>query len=356
VNAKGSFFSVITTIQPPTAAVARLLSKLATCSGALIVAGDEKGPSDYRLAVGSADASQGRTSPVQFLNLQAQLTSPFELARKLPTGHYCRKNIGYLHAIAQGASCVYETDDDNAPLSNWCPRAEYLDDVRVINRATADPKKGGLWLNVYKYFTDAMIWPRGFPLDEIHAAVPEGDAECRRSRIRAPIQQGLVNNSPDVDAIWHLVLGRSFDFENRPSILLQPGNWCPFNTQSTWWWPVAYPLLYVPSYCSFRMCDIWKSFVAQRCLWALGCGVAFHPPEVVQERNYHDLMRDFRDEVPGYNRNRELASVLNALDLAPGERAVSDNLITCYKALVMADLFPEKELELVDAWLVGLEG
>ena len=112
---------------------------------------------------------------------------------------------------------------------------------------------------------------------------------------RAPIQQGLVNGSADVDAIWRLVMDREFFFEPRASVFLEPGNWCPFNTQTTWWWPVAYPLLYIPSYCSFRMCDIWKSFVAQRCLWELDMGIVFHAPEVYQDRNVHDLMRDFRD-------------------------------------------------------------
>jgi hypothetical protein len=114
-------------------------------------------------------------------------------------------------------------------------------------------------------------------------------------------------------------------------------------------------LLYLPSYCSFRMTDIWRSFIAQRCLWELGQGVVFHAAEVVQERNQHDLMRDFSDEVPGYRRNRELARRLQDLSLQPGRGAVTDNLRRCYDALVAAEFFPATELELLDAWRRGLE-
>ncbi len=176
----------------------------------------------------------------------------------------------------------------------------------------------------------------------------------RAERIDAPIQQGLADNSPDVDAIWRLVLDVPFTFERGPSILLPAGAWCPFNSQSTWWWREAYPLLYLPSHCSFRMTDIWRSFIAQRCLWELGCGVVFHAPEVIQDRNPHDLMRDFKDEIPGYQRNRELASVLENLTLRAGQEHVGENIRLCYGALIERNFFPEQELELVDLWLRDL--
>jgi len=150
------------------------------------------------------------------------------------------------------------------------------------------------------------------------------------------------------------VMDREFFFEAGASVYLEPGNWCPFNTQTTWWWPVAYPLLYIPSYCSFRMCDIWKSFVAQRCLWELDLGLVFHAPEVVQDRNPHDLMRDFRDEISGYDKNRQICQTLDGITLKRGEGAVGENLITCYEGLVRVGVFPEKELTLVRAWLADM--
>ena len=151
-------------------------------------------------------------------------------------------------------------------------------------------------------------------------------------------------------SLWREV----FRFENRRSVFLPARQWCPFNTQTTWWWPVAYPLLYVPSYCSFRMCDIWKSFVAQRCLWELGTGVVFHASEVWQERNVHNLMRDFNDEVPGYQQNNRIAEILEGTVLVPGPNHVAENLRRCYSELIQHQIFPETELTLVDAWLKDL--
>lgn len=333
--------AIITTIQEPTPCVHGLVERLAACGGKLIVAGDSKGPFSF-------DGPSGAEWPVEFLSLADQENGRFKLAETLPTKHYARKNIAYLHAIAAGAECIYETDDDNAPNESWQPRAEWIERGRGV--AAGESR----WVNVYRYFCPENIWPRGLPLDEIRVAVPTASAFTDQRR--APIQQGLVNGSPDVDAIWRLVMDREFDFDDAESIHLEPGNWCPFNTQTTWWWPVAYPLLYIPSYCSFRMCDIWKSFIAQRCLWAMGLGVVFHAPEVVQDRNPHDLTRDFRDEIPGYERNRELCQILDALDLAPGEHSVASNMRDCYVALIAKGIFPDKELVLVDAWLEDLNG
>ena len=102
------------------------------------------------------------------------------------------------------------------------------------------------------------------------------------------------------------------------------------------------------------MCDIWKSFVAQRCLWAMGLGVVFHPPEVVQDRNEHDLQRDFDDEVPGYTQNRKIAELLDQLELKSSEESVSENLILCYEALIHHKIFPAKEMDLVQAWILDV--
>jgi hypothetical protein len=333
------FAAVITTVQEPTGGVVKLVQKLADCAGLLVVAGDEKGPARFRSQHFSEDCR------IDFLSLADQQAGEFELARKLPLSSYSRKNVAYLHAISAGADLVYETDDDNAPLDSWQIRSEPVAAARSI-----DPTNRR-WINAYRYFTSELIWPRGLPLSEIHS-------ELRETKMvavtRSPIQQGLANGSPDVDAVWRLIFDGNFAFDDAPSVILQPGNWCPFNTQSTWWWPVAYPLLYLPSYCSFRVCDIWKSFVAQRCLWELGYGVTFHAPEVFQDRNQHDLDRDFADEVPGYTQNKEIVNVLSRLQLGRDEAQIGDNLYRCYEALVAAKLFPSAELELVGLWLDNL--
>lgn len=348
------FYTVITTIQRPTASVLRLAEFLREDAGNLVIAGDTKGPDSFDLS----DVDGFGASQLAFLDIDAQLASGFTVTQWLPTKHYCRKNVGYLHAMKAGATCIYETDDDNHPMQGWKIRDERVARPRFVTTEPTSQEGSATWVNVYRHFSDELIWPRGLPLNQIHEkSVITGEASiafeatANDDGFWAPIQQGLANIAPDVDAIWRLVLDREFEFESRDSVMLTPGQWCPFNTQTTWWWPTVYPLLYVPSYCSFRMCDIWKSFVAQRCLWELGAGVVFHPPEVDQARNPHNLMRDFNDEVPGYESNDSIARILEDTKLEAGNDEVANNLVRCYESLVSHEIFPEKELPIVKAWI-----
>jgi len=307
----------------------QLTEKLETHGGRLIVIGDKKGPQGFDLP---------RTV---FHPLNGQLKMAHELAHKLPTGHYARKNLGYLEAIGSGSPAIFETDDDNAPLETWTPRD--------LEQPAEMWRRQG-WFNVYALFSTDFLWPRGFPLDLVRADSSTVSSRPESS-LTAPIQQGLVNGSADVDAVWRLLLDRQIEFSQRTAVMLAPGTWCPFNSQCTWWWPVAYPLLYLPCFASFRMTDIWRGFVAQRCLWEMGQGVLFHSPQMFQDRNVHDLMRDFQDEVPGYLGNARIARLLDELRLEAGPDAAADNLIRCYETLVGNQLLPEQELDLVKTWV-----
>ena len=312
-----------------------LARTLRRVEASLLVCGDRKGPQEYPL------------KGVELFTLERQLNLSLTLPRLLPVDHYSRKNVGYLVAISRGASCIYETDDDNRPNAAWTPRNRTIR-AKVIN--------GPRWCNVYRRFTETLIWPRGFPLQEIRDSESRKKRSGRTTSIASPIQQGLADLSPDVDAVWRLVLDQPVQFDRADSVALQPGVWCPFNSQSTWWWSDVYPLMYLPSFCSFRMTDIWRSFVAQRCLWEIGGRLSFHGSEVVQLRNPHNLLRDFVDEIPGYSRNDELVKVLEDQPLERGLDAVSTNLIRCYETLVRRGFFPARELKLIRAWNKDLEG
>lgn len=337
MKSESKLFGVVTTIQPPTPAVIRTARAFAKHDATLLIIGDRKGPSSYPLR------------GVEFFDIEEQRKLPLRLARVLPENHYTRKNLGYLLAIQQEPGCIYETDDDNEPLKEWAPRSRQASARRVTHEG---------WFNAYAFFAsrNKLIWPRGYPLNEVTESIT-AHAEVRAAQVLrdSPIHQGLANGSPDVDAVWRLILDAPYEFKKRGSLYLEAGAWCPFNSQSTWWWPEAYPLMYLPSFCSFRMTDIWRSFVAQRCAWAMGKGVMFHQAEVFQGRNVHNLMRDFADEVPGYLQNAKIVDSLAKLKLGRGAGAASDNLMTCYEALVAAGFFPKKELGLVKAWIRDLE-
>lgn len=279
----------------------------------------------------------------RFVSLADQLESAFEFAKSCPTRHYSRKNIGYLLAIKAGAEVIIDTDDDNLPFDSfWEVRKPFIKAPYV-----GDPG----WCNVYRYFTNGMIWPRGLPLEFIKQN-PAAVESLPETEVFCPIHQGLANSNPDVDAIFRLAFDLPFDFDNPDlQIILGGQAWCPFNSQNTRWLKEAFPLLYLPSYCSFRMTDIWRSFVAKRICAANDWGIAFHGATVWQERNEHDLMKDFRDEIPGYVNNAHIAHVLDNLSLSSGNGSIPTNLISCYSTLIDHGFIEVNELNLLRSWL-----
>ena len=133
-------------------------------------------------------------------------------------------------------------------------------------------------------------------------------------------------------------------------IILGQGARCPFNSQNTTWWEDAFPLLYLPAYCSFRMTDIWRSFVAQRIAWANGWSVLFTEPTTWHDRNVHNLMRDFNDEIPGYLNNDRIFNELLAIPMQAGVEHLAAHVASSYARLVDLELIGEKELPLLSAW------
>ena len=102
------------------------------------------------------------------------------------------------------------------------------------------------------------------------------------------------------------------------------------------------------------MTDIWRSFVAQRIAWANGWSILFHEATAWQERNPHDLMRDFGDELPGYLHNTHIVRELAALTIQPGLENIPAGLRLCYGQLCDMKLIDSKELPLLEAWLADI--
>jgi hypothetical protein len=325
---------VITTINAPTRAVIDFAEAGSARGIDLILIGDEISPPDFH--------QEG----AQYLDIAAQRASGFDYGRIAPTRHYARKNVGYLVAIERGAKVIIDTDDDNIPVDSfWAPREAHVE-ARLL--------EGSGWVNVYGYFADQPIWPRGLPLDQVLQTLPALPASAEPS-VYCPIQQGLADGNPDVDAIFRLVMPLPFSFKESDPVALGTGAWCPYNSQNTTTFADAFPLLYLPYYCSFRMTDIWRSFVAQRIAHVNGWAILFHNATVFQERNEHNLMRDFADEVSGYLHNDEIRTALDALDLPAGIDAIPEAMRLAYRKLVEMELVGDGELALLDAWLADLD-
>ncbi|MBT3463817.1 DUF288 domain-containing protein [archaeon] len=320
---------VITTIFAPTKTVHEI-SRLLGKSYDIIVAGDKKSPPDFDV------------SNVEFLDIKKQEELGFSLSKDLLYNHYCRKNIGYLHAIKKGADYILETDDDNIPYENFGVDV----DPAVTGEIIADIE----WYNVYNDFSDEKIWPRGFPLEKIN----QNDSIVKKNGIKnCLVQQFLADKNPDLDAIYRLTNPyKDIDFEKREPVILDKGVVCPYNSQNTITFKEAFPLLYLPSYVTFRMTDIWRGLISQIILWSIDSNLSFHSSTVYQDRNEHNLLKDFEHEVPGYLLNQKIIDVLKSISY---EGSVSDRLLQAYVALVDAEIVPEKELVLVKAWIDDLE-
>jgi hypothetical protein len=323
---------VVTSIHPPNRVLRSLAAGCAARGWDFVVAGDGKSPADFAL------------DGCRFLSLADQRAGGFELGRRAPEGSYTRKNLGYLAAIRGGARVLVETDDDNHPDPG------FWDERREVRPGRAVVRDG--WVNAYRYFSETFIYPRGLPLAAARAEVPEPAAPEPHA---CPVQQGLADEDPDVDAVYRMLFPLPVRFERgREPVVLGGGAWCPFNSQNTTFFPAAFPLLYLPAHCSFRMTDIWRSFVAQRVLHARGLGVMFHGATVWQERNQHDLQRDFADELPGYLHNDAMRRELVALPL-PADLSVRAMMERCYEALMRRGWVGAGEEELLEAWFADLE-
>ncbi len=316
---------IITSISAPNKVMQTFAEQAGKNGVDFIVIGDTKSPSDFKL------------DGCDFYSVEKQRSLAFKLAKALPLKHYSRKNIGYL--LSKKKSVIIETDDDNYPkVDFWNPRE------KSIHCKTIDHNG---WLNVYSLFSESDIWPRGFPI-EMLANRPT--ILSKEETIIAPIQQGLADENPDVDAIFRMTRSLPVNFDSKQPVALGKNTWCPFNSQNTTWFQEAFPLLYLPSYCSFRMTDIWRSFIAQRIAWTCGWNILFHSSTVWQERNDHNLLHDFRDEIPGYLNNAAICHALEELDLKAGKENLTENLFRCYSLLVEMNLIGKEELPLVEFW------
>lgn len=325
---------VLTSISPPNDVMKTLASGCHERGYRFLVIGDEKSPPEFHL------------SGTDYFDIRTQKSLGFKLAEQCPTNHYARKNVGYLEAIRGGARVITETDDDNYPLDLFW---------RISGRDQTVPlldKKG--WVNIYSYYSEDLIWPRGFPLDQLYLRQTSRDDLSLEKRF-CPIHQGIADKNPDVDAIYRLTKPLPIDMIDTGAIALGQHAWCPFNSQNTTWYEEAFPLLYLPAFCNFRMTDILRSFVATRICQANDWSVLFSGVNVWQERNKHDLMSDFRDEIPGYLDNATLCTSLAQLDLPAGVDSVNKNIVSCYETLVEHEAVSPRELSLLQTWLIDLE-
>ena len=324
---------VITSISKPNTCL-KSIAKNIEKSDKLIIVGDKKSPKNFNLKNSN------------FYSLKDQGKLGFKINELLNCNHYSRKNIGYLIAYKNNSEFIYETDDDNLPYKNFYNRRSINVKCYKLEKKT--------FVNIYKYYSNQIIWPRGFPLKFIKEKVA-GISKLKKTLIKSPVQQFLADGEPDVDAIFRLVFNSKDFKKNRLSFFLQKKSYCPFNSQNTVWHKSIFPLMYLPSTCSFRLTDIYRSYVTQRILHECDMYLTFHPSTVRQIRNTHDLIDDFYNEIDGYVRIDQLVYGLEKLKLKKGLKNLSNNLLKCYRFLIKHKFVLKEEMGILKFWISDIK-
>lgn len=269
--------------------VSRLIRLSEICSAELVLIGDKKSPA----------WNQDRLpSNVHYFSIKDQNNKWPKLSKLIPLNHYGRKNLAYLWAIENGVELLLDTDDDN--FSELDVFSQNINSYRSLPISKE-------WINVYAYFGQTKLWPRGLPLEE--AMYPLLETVNKNEEPEWHCFQAVVDGDPDLDAIGRMLYPESHTFEDLPPLLLQKGQFCPTNSQATIWKKELFPCLYLPVTAPFRMTDIWRGMVMNGFLLSRGYKTLFGKLGVNQLRNAHNLLSDFKDEVAGHLSSRMVKQI-----------------------------------------------
>ena len=354
-------WAVLTTIFEPTEAVRRQVKLMNWC---LVIVSDLKTPTEY---ITGWVAGEGNDKVV-FLTPEDQERLNWTMfVNAIPWKHFGRKNIGYLYAIAHGASVIWDFDDDNM-LKFWisgaapagAPSLDATVSKVVSNKAAvieALEPKGHNWptYNLYPTMGAPALpsWPRGLPLVDIKhpqcSNATVGSIEVETKSIA--VLQSLADVEPDVDAIYRITMPmpRPFAFkrtdETKP-LMIPTGVLTPYNAQATIHFKSSFWALLLPVTVTGRVSDIWRSYFAQRLFWDCGLQVGFtERPLVVHDRSEHSNLGDLDAERDLYMKSEHLVKFLGSW------KGKTKTLVKRIEELWIA-LYEHQYIELEDVTLV----
>ncbi len=320
---------IITTINSPTESVIKHINNK---EYDVIIIGDNKTPDDYN------------NLKCIYLDIKSQKKLFPELSELIPYNHYCRKNLGYLYAIKKGYKIIYETDDDNIPYNNF--------DIFLHNYSNQIiSEQGNTWINIFKYFTNnAYIWPRGFPLSLLKR---DPNYLIKYTDKKPSIINGLVENDPDVDALFRIICNHysSIQWNNNECILIDNNNMCVFNTQNTFWInPDIFISILIPCTVSFRYCDILRGLITNIILKKTDNYMMYTSPNVIQIRNEHNLINDFKSEYEMYIHNETILNFIENDTINITD--IKKLLQIIYNNLLVNGVITQIDIDILNKWIV----
>lgn len=289
------------------------------------VAGDAKTPHSQVRAILDAITERYR------IETHYHVETEWEVDEAIGWNSIQRRNVAILEAMSDpDVGMITTVDTDNYPYGP--------DHLKIIETLLTDLTTIPLiatdtgWFNAGRTL-DPPVTHRGFPIGRRY---DESDIQLSRADVRIGVHASLWFGDPDIDAIERISMGPDFEVQGinafMPSLYaLDRDTWCPFNSQATTFRREMFPLMCVWPHVG-RMDDIWASYVARRVMDHLGYHVAYGVPFVRQARHPHDLVRDLRDELSGYqftDRLTERLEGVNLPDRSGDETPSPDEVIGC---------------------------
>jgi hypothetical protein len=262
---------VTTTINQPTEAIKKFSEFF---DYKLYVVGDLKTPHEF----------YENNKKINYIHPDFQQREYKKLSESIGWNNIQRRNIGFIHAIREGADVVISVDDDNIPLENW-------DNCLINKEIEADLFESSLYDPMLQT-NHKEYWHRGYPPQML--VNREKYNKINKHKEKVKVHVGLWKGIPDVDAFSKLIYGETeLDLILNSSFFANIG---VFNSQNTW---LARDIM--PYYCVFphadRMDDIWGGIVLQK---LRNISIYYNDVTVFHDRNYHDTYSDLHREIDGH--------------------------------------------------------
>jgi hypothetical protein len=163
---------------------------------------------------------------------------------------------------------------------------------------------------------------------------------------------GLVENDPDVDACFRLICNQQDQiiWEQNKSIIIDNQNMCVFNTQNTFWLnPELFVSMLIPCSVSFRYCDILRGIISNIILKKTDNYMMYTSPNVIQNRNEHNLFEDLKSEFEMYVHNENILDYIehNTNDVTDIKQLL--NII--YQNLLDNQVITQNDINILTIWL-----
>lgn len=331
------WFGVTTTINVPH--VIRLFAEAAPFMH-FIVVGDRK--TDDEAVINSLDGINHT-----YLGVDYQKKLGYKCVDLIGENSIQKRNIGFLEALKYGADFIYSFDDDNFPLR--------LDHMMHFSMALS-----GRWSGVQVSGDDGwfdvgqLLVPksphRGYPRHVL--------SKPRYGTIvdaKVGVAAGVCILDPDIDSVTRIALAPDVHQVSRlleAGITVHPNTKTVWNSQNTCIVRELVPAWAMLPFVS-RMDDIYASLICHRVMREHGYHVHFGQPFAGQQRNEHNLVKDLRGEIDGYESVAAIADVLDHIPLIG--KSVLDDCRMIWRTLNHCDRIPGRTVSAMNAWLDDVE-